>query len=246
MQNLISIILVEPENPDNIGAAARAMKNMGLRDLRLVKPPLDWKIKGKKMAMSAKDLLKRARVFKSLKEAVRDKNFVVGTTRRQGSKRRNFLAFKDFLQKVRTESGNLAFRCAVVFGKESKGLSNRDLAVCDWMMAIPSDRLYPSLNLAQAVMVVAAFLFIRRRSSPAYAKASAGLSFCEGGCVDKEEAADVIARFSQALPLLNYHPEVIKRIQATLNGLFKRGGLMRHEAKMFKGLARRILERINR
>ena len=63
----IAVILVSPENPDNIGAVARAVKNMGFVDLRLVNPPRNWRTKAKKMAVSAEDILKNGKEFSSLR-----------------------------------------------------------------------------------------------------------------------------------------------------------------------------------
>ena len=76
----IAIILVSPENPDNIGAVARAVKNMGFADLRLVSPPRAWRAKAKKMAMSASDILKKGKAYASLQDAIQDLGVVIGTT----------------------------------------------------------------------------------------------------------------------------------------------------------------------
>lgn len=247
------MVLVEPENPDNIGAAARAMKNMGFQDLRLVNPPLGWKIKGRKMAMKARDTLESSRVFKSVKEAVRDARLVIGTTRRAGPKRGLFIPFQTALQKITASPrSSAAIRrlrrllrgddcsAAILFGKESKGLSNHDLAMCDWVTTLPSHPGYPSINLAQAVMIVAFSIFTHRRLPQ---EISRGLLY-----VSKEEMNSVLDRFREALSALNYESEgrdVHERIVATLHRLFKRGGLLTSEARMLKGLSRRICERYN-
>jgi len=152
-QSFISILLVEPENPDNIGAVARAMKNMGLRDLRLVCPPRLWKSKGKKMAVSAYDVLQKAHVFKSVEEAVSDSHLVIGTTRRGGPRRGSFLKFEETLEKIKKTKAS--HRVTLMFGKESKGLDNPSLNRCDWVTTIPVHPDMPSINLAQAVMIFA-------------------------------------------------------------------------------------------
>ena len=239
-KKVISIILVEPEGADNIGAAARAMKNMGLRDLRLVRPPRDWKRRAKKMAMRADDLIACAKALPSLKRAIRDRHLVIGTTRRSGARRGTFVPFHQAIPQIRKESRRR--KIAIVFGRESKGLSNRDLALCDWLVTIPAHPAYPSLNLAQAVMVVAFAIAVgswnQRFQEPS------GVSF---DFVPKKEIDDMLSRFEQALRILGYEREggdVISRILAAIRTLSSRaGGLLPREAQMLKGLSRRIVER---
>src|SRR3989338_1856915 len=116
----VAIVLANPENPDNVGAVARAMKNTGFSDLRLVTPPRTWKKKARKMAMSARDILDRAVVFSSLAKATQDRQMVIGTTRRQGPKRGLLVPFGRIPKLVSKKTS------AIVFGRESKGLSNAD------------------------------------------------------------------------------------------------------------------------
>jgi tRNA/rRNA methyltransferase len=236
MNSLISIVLVEPENPDNIGAVARAMKNMGLSDLRLVKPPRAWKAKGKKMSMSAYDVLSSAKVFLSLEKAIAGTYLSIATSRRQGYKRGKFISFPEAIKK--TAQISQTKKVALVFGKESKGLDNPSLEACDWVTTIPSDDAYPSLNLAQSVMILAFSLFNKRvKIQPSHQ---------ELRWVPKQGIMDVLDRIKVALQVLEYREEgndVIERILSTFHGLFKRNGLLEHEAQMFRGLSRRISER---
>ncbi len=235
MTHHISIILVEPENSDNIGAAARAMKNMGLEDLRLVKPPRDWRAKAKKMAMSAYDVVHEAKAYASLKDAILDRQVVIGTTRRAGPKRGAFIHFDPALNKALEKSS------ALVFGKESKGLSNRDLALCDWVTTIPAHPAYPSLNLAQAVMVTAFTLFRNPRRKVSGLRPDPLTRF-----VTKNEITEVLGCIQQALRVLDYERKggnVLERILATFKRLMGRNGLTASEAQMLRGLSRRIIEK---
>ncbi|MBI3306606.1 MAG: TrmJ/YjtD family RNA methyltransferase [Candidatus Omnitrophica bacterium] len=233
MNPSIAIILVETENPDNIGAAARAMKNMGLRDLRLVRPPAQWKKKGKKLAMSAYDVLKAARVFKKLPEAVSDRHFVIATSRRGGKKRGRFLGFEETLQRIH-QTVHAGKKAAIVFGKESKGLSNQDLLFCDWVTTFPVHPDYPSLNLAQAVMVTAFSLFVRNGE---------GTKTQEIPLISKTEMEIALEAFNRGVDALGYKSEVACRVHKTFRSLVKRSGLLPSEAQMLKGLSRRIRER---
>jgi tRNA/rRNA methyltransferase len=232
----IAIILVSPENPDNIGAVARAIKNMGFTDLRLVKPPRAWRKKAQKMAMSAADILTKGEVYASLQDAIQDLGLVIGTTRRVGGHRGTFLPFARAVSKVRGNSHHQ--KIGIVFGRESKGLANEDSALCDHLMTIPTGPSYPSLNLAQAVMVVLFALSWERRATKAIFHERA---------LNKQEIEVTITHFEEALKVLGYKKggaDLLPRILQTLRGLIKRGGLLEPEAQMIKGLSRKIREKI--
>lgn len=228
----IAIILSEPENCDNIGAVARALKNMDFQELRLVKPPRDWRAKAAKMAVNAVSVLAVAKEYPDFPSAIADCHFVVATTRRQGIRRRAFMKFEDAMSKVR-ESGAHKL-AAVVFGRESKGLSNEDLGYCDWFTTIPTGKEYPSINLAQAVMIVCFSLF----TGDVQAKGYEGLTR-----VSKQEFEVVMQRFITAVAHLEYNEDIVSRIDKTFRAMAKRAGLLKSEGEMIKGLSRRILER---
>ncbi|MBU9888263.1 MAG: RNA methyltransferase [Candidatus Omnitrophica bacterium] len=232
----VAIILVGPENPDNIGAVARALKNTGFSDLRLVRPPRPWRLKGRKMAMAARDVLDRAKVCGTLEAAVRDRNFVLGTTRRAGAGRGSFLPFREAVARARSvsEKGKVGF----VFGCESKGLANKDIALCDRLVTFPANSKYPSFNLAQAVMVALFTLSIGDETGPQDSREP---------FLDKRGTGLVLKHFQTALKALGYRrggSDLLPRILRTMDGLFKRGGLLEAEAQMFKGLSRRIREKV--
>ena len=228
---MIALVLVEPESPGNIGAAARAAKNMGIRDLRLVKPPADWRAKAKMMAVQAADRLDHIRVFDSLEEAVQDCKLVAGTTRRAGSRRNDFVPFQDAVEKIKPYA-KTKDNAAILFGKESKGLDNRSLRLCHFLIMIPSHADYPSLNLAQAVMVLGFSLFIApsKKKEPAPNKLS------------QKDLEELLEAFSLVLEALQYTPALRPRIRSTFHRLLKRSEILEPEANMFKGLFRRICE----
>ena len=232
----IAIILVSPENPDNIGAVARAVKNMGFMGLRLVAPPRAWRAKAKKMAVSATDILEKGKEYSSLKDAIQDLGLVIGTTRRVGGQRGAFLPFDKAVSKIRGTSRGQ--KIGIIFGRESKGLANDESALCDHLATIPTGPLYPSLNLAQAVMVMLFALSWERRASRAVPHERA---------LNKQEIETTIAHFEEALKVLGYKKggaDLLPRILRTLRGLIKRGGLLEPEAQMIKGLSRKIREKI--
>ncbi len=242
----IAIILVSPENPDNIGAVARAVKNMGFADLRLVEPPRGWRAKAKKMAVSAEDILRKGREYASLQDAIKNLGLVIGTTRRVGGQRGTFSPFDKAVSKIRG-SAHLQ-KIGIVFGRESKGLANEDSDSCDYLITIPTGSSYPSLNLAQAVMVVL-FALSWKASSKRRGDGDRGAEEAvpQARTLNKKEIEVTIAHFEEALKVLGYKEggaDLLPRILRTLRGLIKRGGLLESEAQMIKGLSRRIKEKI--
>ena len=140
------IILVRPRNPNNIGAAARAMANFGLSDLRLVSvhPPV---LEEAVSAVGAEKILKKAKIYGSMSSAVKDCNFVYATT---SLKNRNTEKEIISLPDLKLPRGKIA----IVFGSEKTGLTNEDIALCEAALNIPAAAAQPSINLAQAVTLV--------------------------------------------------------------------------------------------
>jgi tRNA/rRNA methyltransferase len=153
----VTIVLVEPQNPGNVGMVSRAMKNMGLTGLRLVNPCRTDHPEALKFAVAARDLLEGAVGFPTLKEALADCPFSVATTRRHGKYRQEIFTPAEIAGKIGTVKG--AGRVALVFGREDSGLTTDEVALCRWQATIPTAGDFGSLNLAQAVLVFAYELF---------------------------------------------------------------------------------------
>ena len=147
-----AIVLVEPQSPGNIGMVCRAMKNMGLRQLRLVKGCDRFHPEALKFAVSARDVLEEAQVFPDLAAAIADCTLTAGTTRRHGKYRQEILSPPE-LAAIFKERTSPECRAALVFGREDSGLTTDELAMCRWHATIPTSREYGSLNLAQAVLI---------------------------------------------------------------------------------------------
>lgn len=214
---------------------------MGLKHLRLVTPPSDWKAAAKKMAVSATDILEYARAYHAFPEAIKDLSLVIGTTRRVRRYNINRIPFEKALDKITRVSKKKSV--GIVFGKESKGLDNQTLGECDWVTTIPSHRDYPSLNLAQAVMIVSFELFWRMSCEISGGTYNTKRQTAQ---VSKEEIHDILERLRLSLKHLGYErkrSDIPARIIATFYGMFKRAGLIQSEANMLKGLTRRICEK---
>jgi tRNA/rRNA methyltransferase len=153
---MMHVILVEPEYEGNLGLAARACKNFGAEGLVLVNPKANHLGSGAAVrSVHAFDLLKNARVVKSLEEAKRGFRYVVGTTAKTANEynvNRSHLLLEEL---------ELVEGMALVFGRESSGLTNDELALCDAVAYIPTAPEYRTLNLSHAVAVALYELFRR-------------------------------------------------------------------------------------
>ncbi len=153
----IFFILVEPQTPGNIGAASRALKTMGFRNLLLVNPGEFITPEARWMAHASEDILEGAQLFPSLREAIADKHFVVATTQRPRGFHLPYFSAKELAEKAVPVSQD--HRIAIVFGREQTGLTNEELALCDAVSTVPAFTRHPSLNLAQTVMIYCYELF---------------------------------------------------------------------------------------
>lgn len=148
----IRIVLADTSHPGNIGSVARAMKNMGLDELVLVRPKRFPDAEATALASGAADLLMRARVSATLLEALDGCGLVLGASARPRSANWTVLDPREAAARLLAESGRGPV--AVVFGNERNGLSNDDLSLCHALLNIPANPDYESLNLAQAVQIV--------------------------------------------------------------------------------------------
>lgn len=146
----ISIILVRPRNPQNIGAAARAMGNFGFKDLRVVAPyGPTWR--EAVSAVGAHDILKEAVVFDDLKSALYDADLIFATTALKKRRITQDIVALPLLKEYLNTHGSC--KTAIIFGPEKTGLSSADIALAHAVLNIPTSAEVPSINLAQAVIL---------------------------------------------------------------------------------------------
>ncbi|MFA6214175.1 MAG: RNA methyltransferase [Candidatus Micrarchaeia archaeon] len=154
-QSRFRIVLVEPEYELNLGSVARAMKNFGFSDLRLVNPRCDPAgFDAIKYSKHAREILEGAKKYKSLSAATRGCKYAVGTTgvvfRHWHTTIRSPISLEEFSKKAKAApEGNIA----LVFGNEGVGLSEKDISSCDFLVTIPTSDSYPTLNLSHAVAI---------------------------------------------------------------------------------------------
>ena len=146
-------MLVDARNPLNIGAAARAMSNFGFQHLRVVNP-YDVAFQGARSAVGAADLLASAVKYDTVAEAVADCSLVVGTTAVGPRDLQHSLQrLEAGAPLIRVHLSSASGACALLFGSEKFGLSNKDMSHCHWLMRIPTREEHFSMNLGQAVAI---------------------------------------------------------------------------------------------
>lgn len=160
----IRIVLVDTSHPGNIGAAARAMKNMGVEELVLVRPQQYPSAEATARASGADDLLARARVVDDIGGAVSGCGLVLGASARPRSAHWRVLDPRQAAAELLAVASSRP--AAVLFGNERNGLSNEDLEACHALLTVPADPVYESLNLAQAVQVVCYELRMAGKPAP--------------------------------------------------------------------------------
>ncbi len=152
-----AIVLVEPQLGDNVGSAARAMLNCGLTDLRVVGPRDGWpsaKAQARAMASGADSVLDGARVCDSLAEAVADLQVLFATTGRRRDMVKHEVTPAEAAAEIRRRGAG-GERCGVLFGRERIGLTNDEVVLADAILTVPLNPAFRSLNLGQAVLLVA-------------------------------------------------------------------------------------------
>lgn len=154
---MLKIILMQPENPGNLGAVARAMANFGLEELILVEPLPDCKkssTEARNRAKHAQDILKNAKVVK--KSFLKRFDYLVGTTAKLGTEfnfARNLLTAKEFAAKLSTLDLK-KINVGILIGRESIGLTNEELETCDFVVTVPASKKYPTLNISHACAIL--------------------------------------------------------------------------------------------
>ncbi len=153
MSAAIRFVLVDTTHPGNIGASARALKNMGLSSLVLVRPPSPPGAEALARASGAEDVLRGARIEESIEAAIADCGLVIGASARARNANFRVLEVREAAAEIVAAARTRPV--AVLFGGERNGLSNEELARCHALLRIPVDTAYKSLNLGQAVQIVA-------------------------------------------------------------------------------------------
>lgn len=151
----ISIILVEPQMGENIGASARCMKNFGITDLRIVNPRDGWpNPKAQSMSVGAIDIIQKAKVFDSLKNAIADLEYVYAATAAPRDLNKEYVLSRDLPKEIKSKNN-----VGIMFGRESSGLNNEEISYANKIVTIDTVKDFSSLNIAHSVAVIAYDIF---------------------------------------------------------------------------------------
>jgi TrmH family RNA methyltransferase len=225
----IRVVLVEPSHPGNIGAVARAMKTMGLGRLVLVGPRGFPSAEATARASGADDVLYRAAVVDELPTAVADCRLVLGT-----SARRRTLEWPELTAREAARvllGAAVGGPVAVVFGRERTGLTNAELERCQFLLRIPANPAYTSLNLAAAVQVVAYELW-----AAAMAGEDGGTATAPGEAATAAELEGLLAHFEETAVQVGFlDPAEPKLLMRRLWRLVNRARLDRSEVNILRG-----------
>lgn len=233
MLDNITIVLVNPSHPGNIGAAARAMKTMGLSRLRLVQPADYPCAEATARASGADDILARAEVCANLEEAVADCVLVAGTSARSRTLPWPLLEAREAAGRLAAEAG-AGERVALLFGRERTGLTNDELARCHFHVTISSNPDYSSLNLAAAVQILAYELRLAAGAAPARPAAPEAP---EGEPVTQAEMEGFYGHLERVLVATGFlDPESPKRLLPRLRRLYARARPDRVELNILRGM----------
>ena len=229
----VAVVLVRPSHPGNIGAAARAMKTMGLADLALVQPRHFPHAEADAMAAGAKDVLERARVFDALEPALADRDLAVGFSARRRDLSHAPREWRELAPEILAAPG----RIALVFGNETSGLSNDELLRCQRFATFATNPGYGSLNLAAAVQLATYEVALAARL---FEPAAAGHRAPASGA----DLEGLHAHLAEALVACGFlDPAKPGRLDERMRRLASRLSLEREEVDLLRGMLHALAAR---
>ena len=222
----VRIVLIEPSHPVNIGSVARAMKNMALSELVLVRPRSFPHAEASALAAGADDILAGARIVETLAEALADCAYIAGTTSRPRSYYWEFTTPRDVAGRIAQLAEEN--RAALLFGSERYGLATDDLQYCNVLVRIPANPEYCSLNLAMSVQLLAYELLMARENPRSHVQLELPLAV----------SADVEHFYAHLHRVLNEidFEDRTGHLMERLRRLFNRAQLDRNELNILRGI----------
>lgn len=226
MLDQIAIILHKTKHPGNIGMTARAMGNMGFRDLRLSAPQCEINDESYKMAPMGQHVLTAARTFPDLDAATEDLNFLAATSARKGDRRGDFITPREGAARISALAEDK--KIGILFGQEDHGLDNDALRRCHLEIRIPCEEDCKSLNLAAAVLV----LCYELRTSLVSTSAPEARDLAP-----MKETEAMFRQLRDSLEQINYlNPQNPEHIMTDFRNIFNRAQLDSREVRILRGL----------
>lgn len=238
----LSVILVRPRFPENIGMAARACANMGVRNLVLVDPERWDYAKAAPLATGKGiEVLDNLRLADSLAEALGECALAVGTTARTGGWRTNVTTPRKAATAIVERCGNENASAALVFGPEDRGLENAEVSLCTHLVTIPTSPEASSLNLAQAVLILLYECFTASLEHAYHPdRTPKGQKTSRTATIEEQEL--LFATLEKTLCRIDYLPtDNAGWFMRPLKRFFRRAVLRRHEFDLFMGICRQVL-----
>ncbi|QWD95440.1 RNA methyltransferase [Polynucleobacter sp. MG-Unter2-18] len=239
---LLRWVLVETSHPGNVGSAARALKTMGFSDLHLISPKIAGVAQTSEaiaLASGAVDVLESSQETSSLGSAVQGCSLVLGLTSRDrefGPPALNWQAARPLVQAAIAANQQVA----LLFGPERTGLDNHHLSLCTHRVWLDANPLYPSLNLAQAIMVCA--FTLRESLGEDLGLVALGNNTETVGYADPAAVAAMLEHWREGLEAIGYlDPTNPKKLMPRLQALFARTRLHKEEIDLLRGIAKQML-----
>ncbi len=234
-----AVILANPQIGENIGAAARAMLNFGLTDLRLVNPREAWpNKKAEAMAVGAAVVLEKARVFATMEEAVADLGLIFATTGRDRLMAKRVVTPDGAVAELAAELAQDR-ACGVMFGAERMGLTNEEVILADAILTIPTNPEFASLNLAQSVAVVAYEWFKGTQEKPEF---KVPAKYRRSALANKEDLIGFFEHIEGELDRTEFlfPPDKRAAMVQNMRNMWHRAGLTYQEVQTLRGMVRAL------
>ena len=232
----IEFILVEPSHSGNIGACARAIKNMGFEKLAIVKPRKTITEEAFHRAKSAKDILENAVIYESFDQAIEEKTLILATSARERTIPWPTFYIDEISEEIKGELKSEKTKSAIIFGREDNGLSNEELQKCHIHLVIPTSDEYSSLNLSHALQLVA--FEIRK----IYLDNNVSISE-EKDLVSNLENEKLLEHLMEVLKKIDfYDPKSSKQVKTRIERLIKKIRLDKMEMGILRGFLSKIID----
>jgi tRNA/rRNA methyltransferase len=225
----IYFILVRPQMGENIGSAARAIKNFNIKYLRIVNPRCNWPSqKALATSVGAKDILKSAKIYNSIEKAIGDLDIIFASTSRIRKVNKEIISILDFKKKVEKKR-----KIGILFGPEASGLSNDEISYANYLVKIPTNKKFSSLNLSHSVIIFCFELFQYFSNKKAIYKSGYKSSVAKKSEINKF-LSFIVDKLDKKGFLQPGHKR--KSMIRNINNIFHRLNLSEHEIRILLGI----------